>query len=367
MLGGSQPPIVPNLPAAPVPLRFTVSDITSQKLVRSAAERPRGLLCYLDEMSAWGKKLTDKNSGEDRSAWVVSYESEFYEMDRVGAGSIFCENLAVSIFGNIQPRVFSELLPNMSADGLLQRFIPVVLRGNRTKLGNPLPEWAGSTVRWESMLRTIYSLPEQTYTMSDDAYTEFRAFQAWYEERKQDERLLLSNDTFMTAFGKLEGTTGRLILIWHIMEHPYQSRVDVQTVRRVVQFVRQYVIASLRYAFGELESFSGWLSDYVIQHCDKGTLTMSDIRRSARRQFDGVAPYAQEQTILNGMRELEQAGWAIRIDDGTREHQHHAEWALNAGLKERFADYRRRVVQARQRQKDEKHGVKMPPVWGSDD
>lgn len=367
LLGGSQPPIVPNLPAAPAPLRFTISDVTSQKMVRHAAERPRGLLLYLDEMATWGKKLTDKHTGEDRSAWVVSYESDYYEMDRVGAGSIFCENLAVSIFGNIQPRVFSELLPNMSTDGLLQRFIPVVLRGGRAKLGNPMPEWAGSTAQWESMLRMIHSIPQQTYTMSDDAYTEFRAFQEWYEERKQDERLLLSNDVFMTAFGKIEGTTGRLILIWHIMEHPHQSRVDVQTVRTVVQFVRQYVISALRYAFGELDSFSGWIADYIIQFCDKGTITMSELRRAAKRQFDGVSQHMQEQTILNNMRELEEAGWAIRIDDGSREHQHHAEWALNAALKERFADYRRRVVQAKQRRKDERHGVKMPPVWGNDD
>ncbi|MDO1752453.1 hypothetical protein Q2352_27205, partial [Escherichia coli] len=36
MLGGDAP-AVPDLPAQPVPLKITVSDITSQKLVRSAA------------------------------------------------------------------------------------------------------------------------------------------------------------------------------------------------------------------------------------------------------------------------------------------------------------------------------------------
>ena len=118
LLGG-QPPAVPDMPPQPVPLKITVSDITSQKLVRHAAERPRGLLCYLDEMNSWVRKLTDKTSGEDRSAWVVSYESEHYEMDRVGAGSIYCENLAVSIYGNIQPQVFKQNLSAMAADGLL--------------------------------------------------------------------------------------------------------------------------------------------------------------------------------------------------------------------------------------------------------
>lgn len=370
LLGSSQPPVVPDLPSPPVPLRFTISDITSQKMVRSAAERPRGLLCYLDEMSAWGRKLTDKHSGEDRSAWVVSYESEFYEMDRVGAGSIYCENLAVSIFGNIQPRVFAELLPNMSADGLLQRFLPVVLRSEKTRLGNPLPEWAGCGAQWEVMLRTVYSLPVQTYTLSDEAYVEFREFQAWYEQKKQDERLLLSNDTFMTAFGKLEGTTGRLMLIWHIMENPYQSRIDVETVRKVVKFVREFVIPSIRYAFAEaggVDMFGLWLADYVIQFCDRGTITLGELRRSGRRRLEGQSQHMQEQMIINAMVDLEQAGWVLRIDDGSREHRHFAEWALNIELKDRFADYRRRVVEARQRMKDAIHKRRMPPVHGNDD
>ena len=71
LLGG-QAPNVPDLPQPPVALKITVSDITSQKLVRHAADRPRGLLCHLDEMNSWIRKLTDKTSGEDRSAWVVS-------------------------------------------------------------------------------------------------------------------------------------------------------------------------------------------------------------------------------------------------------------------------------------------------------
>jgi hypothetical protein len=66
MLSGDQAPTVAELPKQPVPLKITVSDITSQKLVRSAADRPRGLLCYLDEMNSWVKKLTDRTSGEDR-------------------------------------------------------------------------------------------------------------------------------------------------------------------------------------------------------------------------------------------------------------------------------------------------------------
>ena len=264
MLDGDQAPLVPDMPPQPVPLKITVSDITSQKLVRQAADRPRGLLCHLDEMASWVRKLTDKTSGEDRSAWVVSYESEHYEMDRVGAGSIHCDNLAVSVYGNIQPQVFRQNVAALSADGLLQRFIPAVLHGRKTKLGNPIPECMTSATAWETTLRLIYALPPQVYRLSAEAFDEFSEFQRWYEDAKQDERVLDSGPEYMTAFGKLEGLAGRLILLTHIIESPFSPTVNADVVRRMVSMIRGYVIPAYRYALGEVggtiaNSFDQWM------------------------------------------------------------------------------------------------------------
>jgi hypothetical protein len=352
MLGGDQAPVVADLPAQPVPLKITVSDITSQKLVRSAADRPRGLLCYLDEMNSWVKKLTDRTSGEDRSAWVVSYESEPYEMDRVGAGSIHADNLAVSIYGNIQPQVFKANLQALASDGLLQRFIPAILRSNKTKLGHPIPEYLTAAAAWENTLRLTCALPPQTYKLSPDAFKAYREFQAWYEESKQDERLLMSNDTFMTAFGKLEGTAGRLILMFHIIESPFSLTVDVQIVNRVIELIKSYIIPAYRYALGEVagvDTFDQWVADHMIHHFDKGQITLSELKRSARRSLDGKTIWTQDQMVLSAMSTLEQAGWVIRLDDGSKEHQHHAEWAINPSLGEQFKDHRKKVIAARQR------------------
>jgi hypothetical protein len=361
LLGG-QAPHVPDLPSPPVSLKITVSDITSQKLVRHAADRPRGLLCHLDEMNSWIRKLTDKTSGEDRSAWVVSYESERYEMDRVGAGSIHAENLAVSIYGNIQPQVFRTNLENLASDGLLQRFIPAILRGTKTKLGQPVPEYLTSAAAWENTLRLVYALPEQTYRLSTDAFQVFRDFQAWYEEAKQDERLLMSSDTFMTAFGKLEGTAGRLVLLFHVLENPFAPQVSAELVHKVVHIIKTYIIPAYRYALGEVggvSMFDQWVADHVIHYCDKGMLSLSEVKRSARRQLDGKSSWLADQMVLNAMYALEQAGWVMRLDDGSKEHQHHAEWAINPSLKDRFANHRRAVIEAKQRQRE--HIYKLSP------
>jgi len=353
---GAQAPAVPEMPPQPVPLKITVSDITSQKLVRSAAERPRGLLCYLDEMNSWIRKLTDKTSGEDRSAWVVSYESEHYEMDRVGAGAIHCENLAVSIYGNIQPQVFKQNLASLAADGLLQRFIPAILRGNKTKLGNPVPEYMTSAQAWENTLRLVYALPPQTYRMSPQAYEAYREFQSWYEGAKRDERLLNASSEYMTAFGKLEGTAGRLILMMHLMESPFSPYVNVEVVHRVVHIVRGYIIPAFRYALGELagvldDSFDQWMTDYIIQvSSDTQTVDLRSLKRSARRQLEGKNEWQKDQMVLDAMHTLEKAGWVLQIDEKMNKHQ--VVWAINPSIAGMFREYREKVVKAKQRHAD---------------
>ena len=355
LLGG-QAPFVPDMPPQPVPLKITVSDITSQKLVRSAAERPRGLLCYLDEMNSWVRKLTDKTSSEDRSAWVVSYESERYEMDRVGAGSIHCDNLAVSIYGNIQPQVFKQNLAALASDGLLQRFIPAVLRGSKTRLGHPIPDYMTSSTAWENTLRLIFALPPQTYRLSADAYQAYRDFQAWYESAKQDERLLNASSEYMTAFGKLEGTAGRLILLMHLMESPFSPEVAADIVHRVVHLIRGYVIPAFRYALGELagvldDSFDQWMIEYIIQVSgDVQTVDLRGLKRSARRQLEGVADWKKTQMVLDAMHTLEAAQWVMQVEENLN--KGHAVWVINPSIATMFRDHREKVIKAKQRHAD---------------
>lgn len=357
LMDNTAPPSLPELPKQPVSLKITTSDITSQKLVRKAADLPRGLLCYLDEMNGWVRKMVDKTSGDDRSAWVQSYEGEPYEMDRVGAGSIYAENFAVSIFGNMQPRVFKENVRSLSADGLLQRFIPIVLRDDKTRLGDPIPEYMTSRAQYDQMIRVVFGLPPLTYKLSMPAYNEFREFQRWYENKKQDERLLKADDTYMTAFGKLEGLTGRLILLFHLIESPYSIEVAPETVERVVRVVRGFVIPSLRYALGEVggladDSLDQWMIDHIIHICDeKQTVSLRELKRSARRPLEGMSDWAKDQMIMDSMIMLEQSGWVAQIED--QFNKRNVVWMINQSIAEMFSDYRQRVIKAKQRHVDE--------------
>ena len=358
ILGGDAAPHVPDLEQRPAPLKIITSDVTSQKLVRDGADNPRGMLCVLDEMNGWIGKMTDRTSGDDRSAWVVAYEADYYKMDRVGAGSILAENFAVGIYGNVQPQVFHDNSRSLAADGLLQRFIPVMLREKNWGVGQPLPDFMVSNAAWDTVLRIAYSLPSQVFRLSPEAFSVYRAFQYWYNEKMQDEVLLRSGSVFMTAFGKLEGTVGRLMLLWHAIESPFDRLVSGSVAERVVEFAKTYLVPAYRYAFdgGVGREFNEWVAEHVIQHAHEGKLTLSDIKRSARRQWPGsgnLNDWAKDQLILDGMADLEAARYVIRLDDGSRLNRHIAEWAINPAILTTFDQQRVAIIKAKQRQQDE--------------
>lgn len=351
-------PLMPELPDPPVPVKLTVVDITSQALALSAADRPRGLLCVLDEMNGWVEKMTSRNSGENRSTWVMAYESERYELERVGSGRKTVENLAVSIYGNIQPRVLETHFDALATDGMLQRFLPVVLRTDKDRRGKPLPDFLTSVNRWETVLRATYAVPPMHYRLSSGATKVYEAFQDWYQDQKKNERLLRASDTFLTAYGKLEGLTGRLILLFHAIESPYEPLVSTDVVERVVRIVRRFIIPTYRYLLddeGSMSSFDSWMVDYVIQHANEPKLSMSKIRAGARRQWEHARitqPMVQYQWVMNAMATLEKAApgqqpWVARADDGLKEHTGQVEWFVNPSLVTMFKEYRTAIIKAK--------------------
>ena len=350
---------LPDAPTPPVRLKIKVQDITSQKLVRDAADRPEGLICHLDEMSNWIKIICDKRSGDNRSAWTVAYEAKRYLMDRVGAGSIIANNFSVSIFGNVQPRIFKAAMKDMGEDGLMQRFIPIMLDTSKTKRGNPVPDYMTTMSRWENAIRVIHALPETDYHLSHEAYKAFREFQSWYEDAKQDFVKLNFSEIFMTACGKLEGTTGRLIMVFHLLDNPFSTTVSKQTVDNVVQFIKNYVIPCYRYAYdhivgdNEQDSMERWLFEWILYHCEWITeVSSTDLRRAARRKFpdEKASRFEKNELISTAMAALEYAKWVIRIEDYERKGV--IKWAINPLIFPMFKQDRQEIVKKRQKWKN---------------
>lgn len=354
------PPVAPKPPSKPVDVKLVVNDVTSQKLVRIVADRPRGVMCHLDEMASWVAKLTDPRSGEDRSCWTKSYEADPYAMDRVGAeNTIYASNMAVAIYGNIQPRVFRDKIRAMSNDGLLQRFIPAVLSMHHTKRGEPVPDMFTSKSTWEMKIREIYALPTMTYRLDSESYKLFREFQSWYEQAKRDERILNADDIYMQAFGKLEGTCGRIILVMHLLTSPYEPMVSRFTTIAAIRLVKSYLIPAYRYALEEAggiqeDGLNKWMAQRMVQLSGiSPTVSLADLRQSAKGKLKDIPRHMVNQVLTDAMEPLELANWVSVIND----HKDKKVWAINPSLAQSNEAYRIEVIKAKQRRQDESRAI----------
>ena len=349
-------PMVANQPAKPAQLRLTVSDITSQKILRMAADRPRGLVCILDEARSWAEKITNIHSGESRSTWVEGYNCRSTTMDRVGDGKTDghtnVDHFALGIHCNIQPQVLKDKLPSLTSDGLIQRFIFAVIDDKYSDiLNNPDAKDAISQLQYDQCIKDIFNLPVQEYKLSAGAYDSFRQFQEYYLLLKKDERLANSTGAYMEALGKIEGTTGRLILVFHLLTEPFNLEVSTDTANRAIQIVIEYIIPVLRYVYGDIEGIDkGGLDQWILDHVlwvsgHSSTITLSEIKRSAKRRIEGMTVQKADMMICDAMAVLEANGWATIVESTHKT----LKWALNPIIKDADEDYRKSVVEAKQR------------------
>jgi hypothetical protein len=144
--------------------------------------------------------------------------------------------------------------------------------------------------------------------------------------------------------------------MFHIIESPFMPQVQADVVHRVVSLVRGYVIPAYRYALGEVggtieHDFDQWMVDHIIQiSSDVQTVTLRDLKKSARRPLEGKTDWQKEQAVMDAMLTLENSGWAIQVENELNKKR--VIWAINPSLSTMFKDYRANVLKAKQRHTD---------------
>ncbi len=113
-------------PAPPVWRRYKTNDPTIEKMSELQANNPRGVLYFRDELIGFFATLDKDGHEADRAYYLESWNGlHSYTSDRVGRGTIFVNNLCVSLFGGIQPTKLSTYLyaamRGHDNDGLVQR------------------------------------------------------------------------------------------------------------------------------------------------------------------------------------------------------------------------------------------------------
>lgn len=340
-----------DLPLKPAPLRFLVGDITSQKLVRHCSLRPEGALCYLDEMTGWVKKLTNERGSEDCSAWLESYSASSYTLDRVGDGEIYCDNFAVSIYGNIQPKILKGKIKLLSESGLLQRFIPVALQNKFNKVGTPLLGEPGKVLDWEKLIRNVYNNKKLEYSLSEKAYDVFRDFQYWVFDYKRYLSKINDDDVVMTAIGKIEGVVGRLALIFHLTENSSEKEVSEDTMSKAVELAKDFIIPAYRRTYGNIEIGSNieidiWVIGFILKKSSSDkTISLRELKRgcsSLMKTLDIDDDNIKTALLSSSMASLEMNNWVTRDCNVGNS----VKWSINRSLSVKLARFRKKFDNA---------------------
>ena len=118
-------------PQPPKDTRLVVSDTTPEKLAAILEANP-GVLVAVDELKGLFQSWRREDRAVGRAFFLSAYHGSSTVVDRVMRGTTYLSRPQVAILGGIQPGPWHQVVRGglgmgEDADGLLQRFTPVVL------------------------------------------------------------------------------------------------------------------------------------------------------------------------------------------------------------------------------------------------
>jgi hypothetical protein len=224
------------------PPRYVVSDTSTEKLGELLARTDRGILVKRDEFAGWlgsMEKYAGKGSGADRAFWLQTFDGGPFTVDRIARGEIRVGNLSASLIGGIQPQKLTEL-HGLTSDGLLQRFLPVMMGPSTFPIDAPSSE---STEEYRRLTRQMIGAGHATLSLTDDALPVLEDLRRQIHDLEQVASGFAAG--FQGFLGKLPGLAGSLALILHLMPDPWEQRlhqVSRQTAADVRRLVLQFIL-----------------------------------------------------------------------------------------------------------------------------
>lgn len=290
-----------------LPLRYVVWDTTVEKLGEILARSDKGLLVKSDEISGWIANMERYNNARsDRGFWLCAYDGGPHNIDRIKRGEIFIKNLSVSLLGGIQPMRLTEL-QGLTSDGLLQRFIPVMMRSGSLPQDQPSDDRT-----YRAHVREMIFAKPAHLIMTDDALVIMNELRQRLHELEEDTAAI----GLQTFAGKLHGLAGSLALILHMAREPRLGAtlpVDAHTVENTRRVVEDFI---LPHAFEFYRTDETASPGERLRHLASWILTSgatrllaSDLTRNVRA-FRGLSLFEVNQRVSP----LVAAGWLEPAD-----------------------------------------------------
>jgi hypothetical protein len=319
-------------PKPPVPA-YVINDTTVEKAVDLLRDNPRGLLCHQDELAGWIGRMeaytTGRGSAANRSFWIGAWSGDPFRQDRKGSGTTYVERVSIGILGGIQPARL-KTMGDMTDDGLLQRFIPVLMkRGTRGADRLPCPEIEG----YNTLIRRLMEAPPRAFRLDEAGHRIKDAALDEFDDRAAD-------DTFGAAFQQFAGKAGamllRLILVLHLADPANLDNPSdiippgtVERGRTLMDFVLRSGAAFYQnLSGGPANADTQALASYVLRST-KNTLALRDFVRNVR-----CMGRLEERQSLAKVSVLVGAGWLLPESEAYPVKK----WTVAPGLRDHFRD-----------------------------
>lgn len=214
------------------------SDSTVEALSDRLAANPRGMLMVTEEFASWIGQIDASTKGDaakNRGAWLQLYDGGAYQIDRVVRGSISIPNWGASVLTATTPSALADHMRHLPEDGLIQRFIPVILA---TRDHDADGDASAAQRAWSAALTWIYGkVAPATIRFTPEARQLFRA-----TEQRLGRMAEATDDTspaLASHIGKHNEMIARIALVFHVFDAPGTKLLSAQTLAKAVALMEQ--------------------------------------------------------------------------------------------------------------------------------
>jgi hypothetical protein len=257
--------------------RYTVDDVTTEKLALLLKANERGLLQAVDELKGFfggmGQYKGDKGGaaiGRDRQFYLSAWDGNTIVVDRMKRASLLIPDPTLSVLGGIQPAVFDNLT-NGEPDGMMERFLFV--------WGDPVrEEWQEDDI--DPTIRAAYSglwhqcrdfgMQEVVVALTPEGR---RGWKSWHDSFYRQ----TPPPTLASMWDKVKTHTARLALIYAVTDGA--STCDASHIDRAAATTDWFLshgahVLSIAASFSPEERrhvkardrLAKWLDAYTLQH-----------------------------------------------------------------------------------------------------
>jgi Protein of unknown function (DUF3987) len=312
-------------PDEPTMHRYKTNDATIEKLSELLNENPCGLLLFRDELVGLLASWEKPGRESDRAFFLESWDGTgSHTSDRIGRGTIFTDNLCLSVFGGIQPsKLTSYLYQSMHGlenDGLIQRLQMLVYPdeiGN-WKLIDQVPEKEAR----DRAFHLIQRLAEMDFTefgatqndnerfpylhFSDEAQ---QVFNGWLTDLELKKLRAEDHPMILEHLGKYRSLMPSIALIIHLIgvaDGAASGPITVESAERASAWC-EYLESHMRRVYGLVMDVNQQAGTILAEKIMQGKLTDGFTVRDV---------YRQNWHLLNNKElaqaacdELVEAGW----------------------------------------------------------